>query len=121
MEAGLEHLKRGTARHVDMMLVVAEPYFRSLEAAMRTAALADELGIQHIKVVANKVRNTDDMEAIKTFCDQHNMEIIGTVPLDDEMVEAERQEKAPYDFAPHSTGVESIRKIAQSVDDLAGG
>jgi CO dehydrogenase maturation factor len=61
------------------------------------------------------------MEAIKTFCDQHNMEIIGTVPLDDEMVEAERKEKAPYDFAPHSAGVESIRKIAQSVDELAGG
>lgn len=121
MEAGLEHLKRGTARHVDMMLVVAEPYFRSLEAAMRTAALADELGIQHIKVVANKVRNKGDMEAIKTFCDQHNMEIIGTVPLDDEMVEAERQEKAPYDFAPHSAGVESLRLIAQSVDELAGG
>jgi CO dehydrogenase maturation factor len=37
------------------------------------------------------------------------------------MVEAERKEKAPYDFAPHSAGVESIRKIAQSVDELAGG
>ena len=30
MEAGLEHLKRGTARNVDVMLVVAEPYYRSL-------------------------------------------------------------------------------------------
>ena len=121
MEAGLEHLKRGTARHVDMMLVVAEPYYRSLEAAMRTAALAKELGIQHIKVVANKVRNDGDMEAIQTFCEQHGMEIIGAVPLDDEMVEAERQEKAPYDFAPLSAGVESLRKVAEAVDELAQG
>ena len=60
MEAGLEHLKRGTARHVDMMLVVAEPYYRSLEAAMRTAELADELGIPYVRVVANKVRSEED-------------------------------------------------------------
>ena len=121
MEAGLEHLRRGTARHVDMMLVVAEPYYRSLEAAMRTAALAKELDIKHIKVVANKVRNDSDMEAIQTYCDQHGLEIIGTIPLDDEMMEAERQEKAPYDHAPHSSGVQSLRKVAATVDALARG
>ncbi|MDU8944314.1 ATP-binding protein [Ovoidimarina sediminis] len=119
MEAGLEHLKRGTARHVDMMLVVAEPYYRSLEAAMRTADLAKELGIPHIKVVANKVRNEDDMAAIQTFCDQHGMEIIGTVPLDDEMVAAERKAQSPYDFAPQSEGVTAIRRIAAEIDLLA--
>jgi CO dehydrogenase maturation factor len=119
MEAGLEHLKRGTARHVDLMLVVAEPYYRSLEAAMRTAALAKELGIKHIKVVANKVRNEGDAEAIHTFCDQHDMQIIGTVPLDEQMVEAERQEKSPYDYAPDSDGVVSLREIAATIDNLA--
>ena len=43
MEAGLEHLKRGTARNVEAMLIVAEPYYRSLEAASRTFSLANEL------------------------------------------------------------------------------
>lgn len=119
MEAGLEHLKRGTARHVDMMLVVAEPYYRSLEAGMRTVALAKELGIKHIKVVANKVRNDDDMEAIRVFCERHDMEIIGTVPLDEAMVDAERKEAAPYDYAPNSAGVESLRNIADAIDELA--
>ena len=119
MEAGLEHLKRGTARHVDMMLIVVEPYYRSLEAGMRTVALAKELGIKHIKVVANKVRNNEDMEAIRVFCDRHEMEIIGTVPLDEDMVNAERQELAPFDFAPSSSGVASLRKIAQAIDELA--
>ena len=119
MEAGLEHLKRGTARHVDMMLIVVEPYYRSLEAGMRTVALAKELGIKHIKVVANKVRNDEDMEAIQVFCDRHEMEIIGTVPLDEYMVNAERQELAPFDFAPSSSGVVSLRKIAQAIDELA--
>ena len=45
MEAGLEHLKRGTAKNVDMMIIVVEPYYRSLEAGMRTFKLAKELNI----------------------------------------------------------------------------
>jgi len=118
MEAGLEHLRRGTARHVDMMLVVAEPYYRSLEAAMRTSELAVELGIQHVKVVANKVRHQDDMDAIETFCGQHGMSIIGQVPNDETLMDAERNEQSPYDYAPHGPGVEAIRKIAAEIELL---
>jgi len=119
MEAGLEHLKRGTARNVDMMLVVAEPYYRSLEAAKRTSDLAAELGIEHIRVVANKVRSDDDLAAITTFCAQNDMTIIGVVPYDDVMMDAERREKSPYEFAPDSAGVEAIRQIAAEIDILA--
>ncbi len=120
MEAGLEHLKRGTARHVDMMLVVAEPYYRSLEAAMRTAELADELGIPYVRVVANKVRSDDDLQAIQAFCQQHKMTMIGTVPYDEAMMNAERDAKAPFDHAPESKAVEAIRAIAAEIDMIAG-
>jgi CO dehydrogenase maturation factor len=119
MEAGLEHLKRGTARHVDMMLIVAEPYYRSLEAASRTHELACELAIPLIKVVANKVRNDEDRRAIETYCRQHGMEIIGVIPQDDDLIEAERQAKAPYDFSPNSEGMRAIRAIAAEVARLA--
>jgi len=119
MEAGLEHLKRGTARHVDMMLVVAEPYYRSLEAAKRTSDLAAELGIEFIRVVANKVRSEDDLAAIKSFCAQNDMTIIGVVPYDDVMTVAEREEKSPYDYASTCAGVEAIRQIAVEIDILA--
>lgn len=118
MEAGLEHLRRGTARHVDMMLVVAEPYYRSLEAAMRTAELANELGIKYVRVVANKVRHQEDLAAIETFCSQHGMTIIGQVPHDETLMDAERDEQSPYDFAPHGAGVEAIRKIAAEIELL---
>lgn len=120
MEAGLEHLKRGTARHVDVMLIVAEPYYRSLEAASRTAELASELSIPFIKVVANKVRTDDDRQAIEAYCRQHKMEMIGVVPYDEELMEAERQAKAPYDFAPRSTGVTAIHAIATEISALSG-
>lgn len=119
MEAGLEHLKRGTARHVDMMLIVAEPYYRSLEAASRTHKLAIELAIPFVRVVANKVRNTEDRKAIEAYCNQHKMEIIGYVPQDEALVEGEHKAMAPYDFAPASAAVQSMRKIAAAIDELA--
>jgi CO dehydrogenase maturation factor len=119
MEAGLEHLKRGTARNVDLMLIVAEPYYRSLEAAMRTHELCEELAIPFTRVVSNKIRNDEDRKAIESFCAQHGMTIIGAVPHDEALVEAERQAKSPYDFAPNGAGVASIRGIADEIDILA--
>jgi len=119
MEAGLENLKRGTARNVDLMLIVAEPYYRSLEAAMRTHELSEELAIPFIRVVANKVRNDEDRKAIETFCSQHGMTIIGAVPQDEGLMEAERQAKSPYDFAPEGAAVTAIRCIADEIDALA--
>lgn len=119
MEAGLEHLKRGTARNVDLMLIVAEPYYRSLEAAMRTHELSEELAIPFIRVVANKVRNDEDRRAIEAFCAQHGMAVIGAVPHDEALIEAERQAKSPYDFAPDSAAVTAIRGIADEIDALA--
>lgn len=119
MEAGLEHLKRGTARNVDLMLIVAEPYYRSLEAAMRTHELSEELAIPFIRVVANKVRNDENRQAIESFCAQHGMTIIGAVPQDEALIEAERQAKSPYDFAVDSAAVAAIRAIADRIDALA--
>jgi CO dehydrogenase maturation factor len=118
MEAGLEHLKRGTARHVDMMLIVAEPYYRSLEAASRTHELALELGIPYVKVVANKVRNAEDRAAIDSYCAQHGMEVIGWVPQDEALITAERQGFAPYDAAANSVAVSAIRVVADEITRL---
>ncbi|HEX6141170.1 MAG TPA: AAA family ATPase [Geminicoccaceae bacterium] len=119
MEAGLEHLRRGTARHVDLMLIVVEPYYRSLEAGARTAELARELAIPHVYAVANKVRDADDQAAIETFCTKHEMELLGRVPLDPAFVDAERAGKAPIDHAPDGPGIEAIRELAARIGNLS--
>lgn len=119
MEAGLEHLKRGTARNVDVMLVVTEPYFRSMEAAARTFVLARELQIPHLYVVANKVRQQDDQAAIDEFCRKHAMAQLATVPDEPLFAEAERHGAAPIDHAPGSAGVQAIRALAGKLRALA--
>ncbi len=115
MEAGLEHLKRGTARNVEAMLIVAEPYYRSLEAASRTFSLANELKIPHVYAIANKVRGDADRDAIATYCAQHGMPVLGVVPFDDEFAAAERAEMAPVDFAAGSAGMRAIEAVADRV------
>lgn len=113
MEAGLEHLKRGTARNVEAMLVVVEPYYRSLEAGARTFSLARELRIPHLYAVANKVSGETDHAVISAYCEQRHMPIIGEVPFEGEIVAAERSDRAPFDFAPSSAGVRAIDGIAE--------
>ena len=112
MEAGLEHLKRGTARHVEAMLIVAEPYYRSLEAASRTFSLANELKIPHVYAVANKVRGDTDREVIEAYCAQHGMPMIGVVPFDELFVTAEQAAQAPADIAGGSPGLRAIEAVA---------
>src|ERR671923_2028724 len=65
MEAGLEHLSRGTPRHVGTILAVLEPYYRSLETGARVLELARELGIAGTYAVANKIRTGEDREAVE--------------------------------------------------------
>ncbi|WP_396611341.1 AAA family ATPase [Haloferax sp. S1W] len=118
MVAGVEHLGRGTAKDVDTLLVVVEPYFKSLETGRRTKDLAAELGIPDVRVVANKVRDDQDRAAIEEFCTDHDLEIAAFVPFDDSIRRADQTGDAPIDYDSESPGVESIRELA---DDLLGG
>ena len=118
MEAGLEHLKRGTARNVEAMLIVAEPYYRSLEAASRTFSLANELKIPHVYAVANKVRNEADHDAIAAYCRQHGMPVLGEVPFEERFVAAEQAAQSPFDFAGGSAGLRAIEALADRLAEL---
>jgi len=65
MEAGIEHLSRGTASGVDILLIVVEPTNRSIETAFRIKRLAQEIGIKKILVIGNKVTGQRDRNFIK--------------------------------------------------------
>jgi CO dehydrogenase maturation factor len=66
MEAGIEHLTRGTTEGVDAFIVVVEPGQRSIQTAVTVKGLAEGLGIKKVYVVGNKVRNEQDEEFIKS-------------------------------------------------------
>jgi CO dehydrogenase maturation factor len=114
-EASPEHLSRGTARYADAMLVVVEPYYKSLETGRRMAVLGRDLGLRRVAFVANKLRDDSDTAAVREFAHQHGLEILGSVPFDERLPAAERAGAAPLDFAPDSVAVTAIGRLAQAV------
>ena len=113
-EASPEHLSRGTARYADAMLIVVEPYFKSLETGRRMAALGKDLGLEHVAVVANKVRDERDLEAVRQFAGRHGLDVAGVVPFDPSFQAAERAEQAPLDFAPDAPAIAAIDELARA-------
>ena len=115
MEAGLEHLSRSTTRGSDVMLVVAEPYYKSLETADRVNKMAAGLGIPNIFVVANKVRTEADAQAIDAFCHKRDLQIIATIPYDEQVAAASMVPNSPIDASPETAGVIAVENLAESI------
>jgi len=88
MEAGVEHLGRGTAEAVDWMLVVSDANKKSLITAATIANIAREAGISHIAMVGNRIGNGAQKDIISTFADQHDLPLLGAVPFDCAVVQA---------------------------------
>ena len=65
MEAGIEHLGRGTALGVDHMIVVVEPNKTSIETAFRIQKLSKDVGIKRISIIGNKIQSLDEKSFLK--------------------------------------------------------
>ena len=112
MEAGLEHLGRGTAANMDQFIVVIEPGARSVQTYRNVKRLANDLGIQKVRVVANKIRDEGDAEFIRIAIPAEDL--LGFIHYNSEIIDADRQGKSPYDFSV--TAIEEIRKIKDILD-----
>lgn len=95
MEAGVEHMGRGTAQHVDTMLVVADANLKALETAKRINDLAVQASIKQVFLVGNKVENERQRETIEEFADANNLKLLDIVPFDLAVVEAEMRGETP--------------------------
>jgi CO dehydrogenase maturation factor len=98
MEAGVEHLGRGTAGAVGAFIIVVEPGRRSVQAARSIYALAQDLAIERVYVVGNKIASESDEAFI---VDQlPGLEILGFLPTDRLAIEADRTGQAVFLVAP---------------------
>lgn len=115
MGAGIEHLSRGTARGVDMMLVVVEPSRQSINTAYLVKQLATDLGIQKIRIIANKVRSEKEREFIeKNFLAE---ELLGCIPFSNRIWEASIE---PSDL-PAEDVLNEIKEIREKIEKEVGG
>ena len=112
MEAGLEHLGRGTAMNMDQFVVVIEPGARSVQTYRNVKRLAADLGVKQVRVVANKIRDDQDEEFIRSAIPAEDL--LGCIHYNTEIMDADRNGKSPYDFSP--AAIEEIRKIKEILD-----
>ena len=112
MEAGLEHLGRGTAANMDQFIVVIEPGARSVQTYRNVKRLAADLGVRRVRVVANKLRTEEDEAFIRSVIPAEDL--LGCIHFNPQIMDADRQGKSPYDFSPAS--MEEIRNIKKILD-----
>ncbi len=87
MEAGLEHMGRASARGVDALVAVVEPGMRSVQTATRIQKLARDIGIRNHYVVANKIREPREREALERALE--GQVVLGVLPYAAELVRAD--------------------------------
>ena len=112
MEAGLEHLGRGTASMIDQFIVVIEPGARSVQTYERIKQLAKDIGVSKVRVVANKVRDDSDREFIRSRIPAEDL--LGFMSYNADVIDADRKGLSPYDCSPEA--VEEIRAIKAVID-----
>jgi CO dehydrogenase maturation factor len=98
MYAGVEHLGRGTVDFVDAMIVVVEPTRRSLGTAAQIKKLANDIGLQRLYLVGNKVRNQDESGFLEA--ETPGLPVLGFLPADLKVQEADRLGIPVFDHVP---------------------
>lgn len=114
MDAGVEHLGRGTAQFVDAFLVVVEPGQRSVSTARAVQALAKDLRIRHCLVVGSKVRGEADRQFIRNSLS--DMEILGFIDYHPELAHADREGMGAYVAAP--AAAEQVKDIKERLEAI---
>ena len=114
MEAGLEHLGRGTARGVDKMLIVVEPGRRSIETAFQIKKLAGELQITNLSIIGNKIRNQSDSEFLRE--NLAGLNLLGFISYDPEIPQADMANRPPLEGNKNLT--REIKAVVTKIEEM---
>ena len=109
LAAGTRQPMFGWARFATVRVVVVEPSAKSTLAARRLAPVATH-------VVVNKVRSETELEAVRSAVP---LPVLGVIPYDEDVAEAERRGIAPIDFAPHSSAVQAAAELAGRLEEVS--
>ncbi len=116
MAAGIEHLGRGTAKAMDILIVVVEPGRGSIETAKRIEKLARDIGLDRLAVIGNKIHNPAEKDFITSSL--KGFDLLGFIPYDDAVQRAEIENLALLEASPGITA--AIREIYDKLVTAAG-
>jgi len=96
MEAGLEHLGRGSTGQVDALIIVVEPGQRAMNTARQIKKLGEDLKIKNMMIVGNKVNSEEDRQLIER--DLSDFPVLGYMSFNPKILQADKEGKSPYDM-----------------------
>ncbi len=96
MEAGLEHLGRGSTGQVDALIIVVEPGQRAMNTARQIKKLGEDLKIKNMMIVGNKVDSEEDKRLIER--DLSDFPVLGYMSLNPKILQADKEGKSPFDM-----------------------
>ena len=117
MEAGLEHLGRATVKGFDVLLCVVEPGAQSIETAERINSLAGDIKVKDVVAVGNKVTSKTEEEFIRAATERIGLELIGIIPYDPIVLQADMKRTAPLDLNPDSPAIAAIRRLKEALKE----
>lgn len=115
MDAGVEHLGRGTAESVDAFISVVEPGRRSLDTAQAIKRLARDIGIKKCYVVGNKVTSDADRQFI--IENLPDFELLGFISYNPRIAEADRKGMSPFDI--DAKVVSEVKVIKEKLEAIS--
>ncbi len=96
MEAGLEHLGRGSTGQVDALIIVVEPGQRAMNTARQIKKLGEDLKIKNMMIVGNKVNSEEDRQLIER--DLSDFPVLGYMSFNPKILQADKEGQSPFDM-----------------------
>ena len=95
LEAGVEHIGRGTAKAMDSLLIVADSNLKSLEIAKKIHDFAATAGMKQLYLVGNRVMNPAQEDAVRSFAQKNGLEVLSIIPFDTKITESDMNGETP--------------------------
>lgn len=111
MVAGLEHLGRGTAKRMDVMIVVLEPRMKSVNTVRRILKLADEIEVKEVISVGNKIRNDKEYQFVEKRMRELGVPVATLIPYDPAVAESDMLGVAPLDHDESSSAMHTLLSL----------
>ena len=96
MEAGLEHLGRGSTGQVDALIIVVEPGQRAMNTARQIKKLGEDLKIKNMMIVGIKVNSEEDRRLIEE--ELSDFPVLGYMSFNPKILQADKEGKSPFDM-----------------------
>ena len=103
--------------NIDQGLVVVEPTFSGIHDLKRALGLLEHFSIDSLVCINKHDLNHDNTKAIRGFCVEKGIDVLGLIPFDPRVTEAMVAGQPIVEFDPDAAASRAIRKMWSEVKD----